>query len=267
MLLFLDFSSSFCYAMKINVVHKETRLSVNILSSQKIWQVKELISKSLNLNIGFRGTATTDKKVGEINDNNDEKNVGGSTTEHDYDEKRKRQQFMLLYNGGSLNDDCTVSEVGLVSGSTLRCRYVPTTPYVLKIHVKFLLKDIEIHDEISTENSTVGDLRTHIQNTLGIPVSVFNLQQVSEKRDLFDNRELSYYGIKYGDTLILDVWKGTKELLISALNDDNSHTLTNVPSYHDNPILNRYYLKVALFIAAHHDFVNLAAQVLQRGGR
>ena len=65
----------------------------------------------------------------------------------------------------------------------------------------------------------------------------------------------------------LKVWEETRQLVVAALGGDISRTLSLIPSYIATPNLNRYCLRIVLFVAAHMDEVNLAAQILQRGIR
>ena len=227
--------------MKLTVASKHERFVIDVNQSCTIEQMKSVIANVLGLN------ASTTK-------------ANNSTKQND--------SFQLLLHGRILNDDCTAQEVGLVSGSTLHCRIMKRFPYVLKIEIPWLGRTVELRDrDVCIETSTIGEVKSLLQNHVGIPVSIFDLRERNGKHVLFDNRRLHYYGISEGDTLFMNVWKGAKQLILSALNGDISQTVESVPSYHENHNLYRYYFKVVLFIAAHMDFVNLAAQVLQRGIR
>ena len=179
----------------------------------------------------------------------------------------KKSMFVLFCNGSVLHDDIVISDIGLVSGSSLKCQYIETQKSKLHIIVKFSSAVVELRDEINMETLTIGELRDILQNKLGIPVSMFRLRHPDKKRELFDPHNMTFYAIKEGDTLNLEVWHHTKMFLLAAFRHDISQTIRNLPSYHDNPSLNRYLLRVALFIAAHMDDTKLATQVLQRGIR
>ena len=179
----------------------------------------------------------------------------------------QKSEFILMYNRTPLNNNIIISDIGLVSGSTLKCRYVETPKYNLQIFVTYSSEVLQLRDEIDIKTLTIGQLRHSLQNKLGIPVSMFHIIQPQNNRELFDEHTMDYYNITEGDTLNLEVWDDTRILLVAAFQCDISQTLNNIPSYYDNPCLNRYLLKVVLFIAAHMDYTKLAAQLLQRGVR
>ena len=65
----------------------------------------------------------------------------------------------------------------------------------------------------------------------------------------------------------MDLWAGSERFIVSALNGDISRTMASVPPYQDDPDMNRFFLRVSLFVAAHMDYVNLAAQAQLHGVR
>lgn len=116
-------------------------------------------------------------------------------------------------------------------------------------------------------SATIGDVRVILQNIIGIPMSIFFLTKTNCDLELYDMHGLTYYDIKEADLMELCLLKATKGVIIGALNSDISKTMSSLPSFHDNPTLNRYLLRTTLFIAAHFDYTKLAALVLQRGIR
>ena len=72
--------------------------------------------------------------------------------------------------------------------------------------MRCLMTAIELtDDEVSIEETTVGQLRSIIQNKQGIPVSMFRLRKKNDNNRLFDSHHLSYYGIQKGDSVVLEV--------------------------------------------------------------
>ena len=228
--------------MKLNVLmsSKKKRFTIDVDQSSLIWEVKRIIAEVLNLSISL---------------GNREK----------YDANQNKDYYIqLFFNRITLRNDCTVEEMQLQSGSTIHCKLIYPTPYILQIAVPCLSKKITFENEVSITETKIGDLRGILQNKLGLPVSTFWLQKKDDRRLLFDNQLLSYYDVNNGDTLILDVWEEIEELLVAAMTGDISHTLSLIPNYWSKPSLNRYCLRVILFIAAHTNEVNLAAEILQR---
>ena len=228
--------------MKLNVFTKKKRFLIDVDQSFSIWEVKEVIAETLNLSISPCNKEETDAC--------------------------KNKDYIHLYlNSTPLPNECTVGEIGLKSGATIRCKRIHQTPFTLKVLVPCLSRAIILTDEVSIIETTVGELRSLLQNRLGLPVSTFRLQKKQDKRLLFDNHSLLYYDVNIGDTLVLEVWEETQDFIVAAMSGDISRTISLIPSYSSKPSLNRYCLRVALFIAAHMDEVNLATEVLQRGVR
>lgn len=225
--------------MKVNVRYEKQRFIVGIQSTDTIYQVKQKIQRAVDV-VQPVNSIMTDT-------------VPCST---------------LYFAGTSLHDDMVVNDIGIVSGSTLLYKYTEMQRSVLKVYVKFLKKTIELSKECDISSMTVGDVRVYLQNQIGIPVSMFYIvQTVNSTRELFDIHDLTYYNITEGDTLVLHIWKGTRRVVMNAMNSDISGTMSNLPNFYENPSLNRYLLRVVLFIAAHFDHMKLAAQVLLQGIR
>ena len=72
--------------------------------------------------------------------------------------------------------------VFLSTGATIRCKQMHKTPYTLRILVPCLSKAVVLTEEISIMESTIGDLRSLLQNRLGLPVSTFRLQKKQDNR-------------------------------------------------------------------------------------
>ena len=160
-----------------------------------------------------------------------------------------------------------MEEIGLKSGATVRCKHIRKLPYELKILVPSLSRTIELRRRISMGKTTVGELRSVLQNRIGLPVSMFRIQQKDNNQMLFDNHSLACYGINVGDTLLFEVWEGTDDFVVAAMSGAVSNTISSMPSQFENLSLNLFCSRVALFIAAHFDNLNLATELLQRGIR
>lgn len=225
--------------MKINVRYGKRRYIVHILSTDTIYKVKQKIQRIAHV------TELVTSIMSEV--------VPRST---------------LFFAGTSLHDDMIVNDIGIVSGSTLLYKYIETEKSRLKVCVNFLKKTIELGTDSDISLMTIGDIRVLLQNQIGIPVSMFYLvHPVNVTRELFDIHDLTYYDIHKGETLVLHLWKGTRRVVMNAMNSDISGTMSHLPDFYENPSLNRYLLRVALFIAAHFDHMKLAAQVLLQGIR
>lgn len=184
-------------------------------------------------------------------------------------------ELRLYLHGVFMPDNIVANDIGLKSGDRLQCRFNEKINSALLVFVKYDKRTVELREKICFETSTVEHLRVILQNKLGIPVSLFRLVQVKQsglnlkehRREFFDIHTLKHYDISEGDVIHLEVWKDTKGFLIGALKGDIIQTLNSIPSYYDNSDLNRYLLRVALFIAAHKNFTKLAVQIIQRGIR
>ena len=176
-------------------------------------------------------------------------------------------KFVIYFHHTPLPDDILLYDIGLIPGSTIHCTQIFKPKSFLKIYIKYSSKFVEIHDDLDPEITTIGELRVMLQNRLGIPVSVFRLIQEKHNQELYDIHPLCYYKIQEGEVLILEIWKGFKPFLLAALREDIVETVANIPSYHEDPSLNRYLLRVGLFIAAHFNYIKLAAVIMQYGIR
>lgn len=171
--------------------------------------------------------------------------------------------LQLYYADVLLHPGLLIGDAGIVSGSTIKCKCFEKTLGNLKVNVRFLSTSVEIKDYSTVLK--IGDIRTTLQNRLGIPVSVFRLFKGNVV--LYDMHILKYYGIEKGEIINLELLEGTSNLITAALKGDIVKTLDYIPNYHESPHYNRYLSHVALFIAAHKDLAKLAYHTMLQGAR
>jgi len=87
----------------------------------------------------------------------------------------------------------------------------------------------------------VGEISSVISGKLGIPISIFRLsfcadfdnsaansanitsrsgarpRSARNRKEMFNNNTLDYYGIEIGSRITLDLWDGWNELVLSAI--------------------------------------------------
>ena len=226
--------------MKLNVVTSGKRFLINVDERSTILKVKRTIRKFLHVNSPM---------LGEEGDEKDE------------------EYLQPYHNRTLLPDALTLQETGLQSGTTVRCVCITTRPYTLKIFVPCLAKSVLLREEVTIDGSSVGEVKTLVQSKLGLPVSSFKLKRETDDVPMFDEHSLSYYGIEHGELLVVVVWKDVERVLVASMKDDISQTFFILPNIRNKPRLNRYCLRIILFVAAHMDFVNLASEVINCGIR
>ena len=231
--------------MKLNIVMTKRSFVIDVDPEGTMWEVKQTIANILRISI-------TPTLLREDNC------ITNTAPEHN---------LYLYHNGALMHSDCIVGEITFKPGASLRCIHVRRNPCSLRILIRCIGKTIKLRDEVSLLSTRVDDLRTILQNMIGLPVSTFRLEKEEDGKVLFDNHLLSYYGIKMGDTLVLQVWEEMEVFIAAVLRGDIPVALSALPLYSDNPKLNLYGLRVALFVAAHLDNVDLVTVVLRRGVR
>lgn len=175
-------------------------------------------------------------------------------------------KLQLSCNNVKLTDTLALADVGLKSGEMITCSLIEKAKIFLRINVKFLKRVHKMQDMLDFDHLTVQELRTILQNKLGLPVSCFRLLDENQV-PLFDCHTLGYYGIIAGSTIHLDTWDDWTHFLVSAFNGDINETLENITNWQKDIRMNRYQMRVACFIAAHMDLSQLAAQLIKRGVR
>ncbi|XP_057315937.1 protein ANKUB1-like [Hydractinia symbiolongicarpus] len=219
--------------MRIVITFERERFAINVLSTDTVAVVKQLIEKEIQI-------------FAELCSHN------------------CRSQLQLYFADNLLKDDTLLHDLGVISGSIIRCKYVETPVADICIDIPFLSKRIELDSFDNT--ATVSNLRTILQNNLGIPVGVFKLL-TREGLELYDVNTLEYYKLKRGSAITLELFLGVEKVLLRAINGDILQTMRYISEFKVDPKMNRFLMRVALFISAHYDHVKLASFLLRKGIR
>lgn len=172
----------------------------------------------------------------------------------------------INYAGSNMDDDWIFTDISIPPGATLRCELqenVKTYLNVICSHSNETLRFTEWFDVWETK---VGVLKTMITEKTGLHVSVFRLVSADGK-EMYDCHPLKKYSIDYGDTVRLETWNGWGAFLQSATLGQLTPTMKHMVSIHDDPLVFKYQLRVALFIAAHFNYTQLATQLIKSGAR
>lgn len=172
----------------------------------------------------------------------------------------------INYAGSNMEDDWIFTDISIPPGATLRCELqenVKTYLNVICSHSNETLRFTEWFDVWETK---VGVLKTMITEKTGLHVSVFRLVSADGK-ELYDCHPLKKYSIDYGDKIRLETWNGWGAFLQSATLGQLTPTMKHMVSIHDDPLVFKYQLRVALFIAAHFNYTQLATQLIKSGAR
>lgn len=172
----------------------------------------------------------------------------------------------INYAGSNMEDDWIFTDISIPPGATLRCELqenVKTYLNVICSHKNETLKFTEWFDVWETK---VAILKTMITEKTGLHVSVFRLVS-AEGKEMYDCHPLKKYSIDYGDTVRLETWNGWGAFLESATLGQLTPTMKHMVSIHDDPLVYKYQLRVALFIAAHFNYTQLATQLIKSGAR
>ena len=110
----------------------------------------------------------------------------------------------------------------------------------------------------------VAEFRGLASRKVGLPVGAFRLIN-REGRELFDGgetRTIDDYGIDISCTVEVHTWDGWNELLNLGILGFSSQALQHLSN---NEQVQRYQLKVMLYMAAHFNHVDLAVSILRQG--
>lgn len=172
----------------------------------------------------------------------------------------------LTYAGSSLNDEWIFADISIPPGATLRCVLQENVKSYLEVFCIYSGEIKRFTEPFDVWETKVADLKTMITNATGLHVSVFRLVTLDGK-EMFDCHQLKNYGVTVGDTVRLETWNGWGEFLKAATTGQLTPTLKHMVSFNEDPLVAKYQLRVALFIAAHFGYHQLAAQLLKSGAR
>ncbi|XP_078485407.1 protein ANKUB1-like [Ciona intestinalis] len=227
--------------MRITIVLEDARHSMDVQPEDKVRDLKDQIEKNLLVQT--------------------------------IDDKRMGKFLEMKFGGAALNDDWVVQDLGLVSGSVLKCAMKIVDKPKLNVYLGYNKDTLHIMDDIDPITTTIGSIRSLLSSTLGIPVSAFNLSVNSRnsnpnnkmsKRELFDRNTMDYYGLEIGSTIILDLWDGWNELILAAISG-HENVVSQYLSW-DRPVRN-FQQRTALYIASHRGYMGLATAMMKRGAK
>ncbi|KAM6921482.1 protein ANKUB1-like isoform 2-T2 [Xenentodon cancila] len=171
------------------------------------------------------------------------------------------QYLELNYGGAALQDNWALCDIGIRSGSTIRClikREVRPEMHVFNTVTGETLpivgNDLQLH-------TPVAKLKTIVSVQSGLPVSTFWLSTAAGVQ-LYDCNWLQDYGIEMGTILCLETWDGWLEFLQDCLRGNRFIIQKHLSE--EKPVL-RFQLQVALYIAASSGHLDLASWLLERG--
>ena len=100
--------------MKLLVLVEDRRLQIDIDASSTVWDMKVVIAELLHITIS------------------------PNTKESSYNDEKTCSDYLHLYfNGTPLHNFCTLEQIDLKSGATIRCEHFKRTPYALKVGALF----------------------------------------------------------------------------------------------------------------------------------
>lgn len=172
----------------------------------------------------------------------------------------------INYAGSNLEDDWVFTDISIPPGATLRCELQENVKTYLNVVCSYSNETLHFTEWFDVWETKVGDLKTMITEKTGLHISVFRLVS-AEGKEMYDCHPLKKYSIDYGDTICLETWNGWSEFLRSATLGQLTPTMKHMVSLHEDPLVSKYQLRVALFIAAHFNYTQLAAQLIKSGAR
>ncbi|XP_053178956.1 protein ANKUB1-like [Scomber japonicus] len=179
-------------------------------------------------------------------------------------DKQVRHYLELSYAGAALQDSWALCDVGITSGSAIRCLIKSEQKPVMCVFNAVTGKTISIMGSVSLlYYMSVARLKTVVSVQSGLPVSTFRFS-TSTGVELYDCNQLRDYAIEVGTTLRLDTWDGWVEYLQGCL---FGHRLTVQSHLSEKRPVRRFQLRVALYIAAFFGHLELSSWLLERGAR
>lgn len=222
--------------MRYFVLYKKERYSVDVNKGDSVREIKDLLRKKFDLD-----------------------------AVENYEESRD-VTLLLSYAGSNLENEWVLSDIALQTGSTLRCVVQQKIKPYLRVYCTYSSETITFTEPFDVFETKVSDLRTMITDKTGLHVSVFRLVTMNGC-EMYDCHLLKDYKIDIGGMVRMETWNGWGDFLKAASKGQITPTMKNVVSFNEDPLLAKYQLLVALFIAAHFNFTQLTAQLLKSGAR
>ncbi|XP_019936364.2 protein ANKUB1 [Paralichthys olivaceus] len=177
------------------------------------------------------------------------------------DEKQVRRYLELSYGGAALQDSWGLCDVGVTSGSAIRCLIKIEQKPVMQVFNAVTGEMLPVTGSEALLHMSVAGLKTMVSVQSGLPVSTFRLSSLTDVQ-LFDCNQLQDYSIEVGTTLRLDTWDGWVEFLHGCL---LGQRLTVQSHLSGERSVMRFQLRAALYIAASLGHLDLAGWLLERG--
>jgi hypothetical protein len=153
--------------------------------------------------------------------------------------------IVLNYNGCDLKPNWTLSQLSIPSGAILRCFHRKQQTAHLHIHCGFNRKILRLFDAKLSMDTTIGTLRCQVSDILGLPLSLFCLEKLSNKQRLYDTITLNEYDIQIHDHIYLQVWREHEKFINACVKGFSQQ-------YSHDDLTRHYQVQVALHIAAFH---------------
>ncbi|XP_029285460.1 protein ANKUB1-like [Cottoperca gobio] len=174
---------------------------------------------------------------------------------------KQHQYLELSYGGAALQDSWALCDVGITSGSAIRCLIKSKRRPVMHVFNAVTGETLAIMGSEALLHMSVASLKTVVSMQSGLPVSTFRLSTPAGVQ-LYDCNQLQDYAIEVGTTLRLDTWDGWVEFLQGCLLGHRSTVQSHLSE--KKPVM-RFQLQVALYIAASLGHLDLAGWLLERG--
>ncbi|XP_077966958.1 protein ANKUB1-like [Styela clava] len=197
-----------------------------------------------------------------------------------HEDKKEGKVLDLIYGGASLQDDWILQDVGINSGTTIKCQLKMMQKPKLYVLLGYTDEVLEIMNDINPITTTFATIKSIISETLGLPVSAYRLcvfnpslshgnpkKKEIEKDDfieIFDCNTMENYGLEIGSTVKLEVWDGWSEFIKVAL-QGHEKRIDQFLSYGEDE--RHFQRRIALQIAAHFNYTGLAYAMLRSGAR
>ncbi|XP_061593155.1 protein ANKUB1-like isoform X2 [Cololabis saira] len=172
-----------------------------------------------------------------------------------------RQYLELNYGGAALQDSWALCDIGIRSGSTIRCLIKSEARPKMHVFNTVTGETLPIVGNECLLHTSVAKLKTIVSVQSGLPVSTFWLSTAAGVQ-LYDCNWLKDYGIEMGTILCLKMWDGWLEFLQDCLRGNRFTVQKHLSE--EKPVL-RFQLQVALYIAASSGHLDLASWLLERG--
>lgn len=170
------------------------------------------------------------------------------------------EKFVLHHGRIELQDDWVLSKLtcSIPPGSTIHCT-VCKNKLDIEVELSYSGKRHSIMEEFYRAD-TVHDLKCQIQFSFGLPVNCFSLY--CEGLKMHNSQKLNEFDINAPAIITLASWKRWDKFLWCAT---EGRTKQLSGSMEKDRLVRKYQQRVALFIAAHYNHVDMASQLLQLG--